>query len=173
MSQDCPVCYEAIQGDAIRPLECGHVICVTCSFKINPPRCPLCRSSFHNDYRDSSGESEDTLHIMSVSDPIDIPYYGNEDYNDPDDFIVSTSNPRRRRRRQRTIVGSAPDVLLTAAPLPISPEEAETILAELMGTRNPARRKDEKHSTSDKTKQARRNNRNRWRDSNMIHGTDE
>ena len=173
MSQDCPVCYEAIQGDAIRPLECGHVICVSCSLRINPPRCPMCRSNFHNDYSDRSPESEDTLHIMSISDPIDIPYYGIDDYNDPDDFAVLTSNSRRRRRRQRTIVGSAPDVLVTATPLPISPEEAETILAELMGTREQTRKKDEKRSISDKAKQVRRNNRNRWKDSNMNNGIDE
>ena len=109
---------------------------------------------------------------MSISDPIEIPSYDNDEYDDPDDFFVS-GNPRRRRRRQRTIVGSAPDVLVSAAPLPISPEEAETILAELMGTRAPTIKRDESRSTNDKVRQMRRNNRNRWRDSNMNHGIDE
>ena len=172
MSQDCPVCYESIQGDAIRTLECGHIICATCSYKIKPPRCPMCRSVFHTESGRQTPDIEDTLHIMSISDPIEIPSYDNDEYDDPDDFFVP-NNPRRRRRRQRTIVGSAPDVLVSAAPLPISPEEAETILAELMGTRAPAIKREESRSTNDKVRQMRRNNRNRWRDSNVNHGTDE
>ena len=132
----------------------------------------MCRTEFYNDHGCQSPDDEDTLHIMTISDPIEIPSFDSDGYNDPDDFFVS-NNPRRRRRRQRTIVGSAPDVLVSAPPLPISPEEAETILAELMGAREPARKKDEKRSTSDKVKQIRRNNRNRWRDNNMHHGSDE
>ena len=173
MSQECPVCYEVIQGDMIRPLDCGHIICLQCSYRIKPPRCPMCRSEFYNDCGTQSPDSEDTLHIMSITNPIEIPSYDSDEYNDPDDFIVSNNTTRRRRRRQRTIVGSAPDMLVTAQPLPISQEEAETIIAELMGTREQARSREDRRSTNDKLRQIRRNNRNRWRDGNMNHGSDE
>ena len=176
MSQECPVCYESIQPDEVRVLDCSHIVCTQCSFKIHPPRCPMCRTGFVNPRSDvSSPGPEETLHQMHVSTPIQIPSYDSDGYNDIDDFFVAPVDraPRRRRRRQRTVVGSAPSVLSSAAPLPISPSEAETILAELMGTRAPSEERCENHSTSDRSKQIRRNNRNRWRTDNMNHRMDE
>ena len=138
MSQDCPVCYESILGDSIRRLECGHILCTTCCYKIDPPKCPMCRKEFDFGRREVySPDVEETLHRMSISEPIRIPSYESDDYNDLDDIHLETGTSRRRRRRPRTIVGSAPSVLVSAPPLPISPSEAETILAELMGTREP------------------------------------
>ena len=46
-SRDCPVCLEAIQGQNVHELSCGHALHATCyiqCLKRGRASCPLCRS---------------------------------------------------------------------------------------------------------------------------------
>lgn len=42
--QQCPVCYETIEPDALIVPNCTHMICDTCVRKCD--NCPLCRDKY-------------------------------------------------------------------------------------------------------------------------------
>jgi hypothetical protein len=41
---ECPICYETITIEQYQHLECSHIICKTCTSKLQQCLCPLCRA---------------------------------------------------------------------------------------------------------------------------------
>ncbi len=41
---ECPICYEIITSEQYQHLDCSHIICKTCTRKLQQCLCPLCRA---------------------------------------------------------------------------------------------------------------------------------
>lgn len=41
---DCPVCFDALEGQIVTRPPCGHEVCLRCLTSLRERRCPMCRA---------------------------------------------------------------------------------------------------------------------------------
>lgn len=85
VNEECPICFEKIQGINNCTTPCGHVFCFRCITEAmnNNSRCPCCRQELVESRSNSSGDGGDI--DIEHSDNEDEDDYDDEDYEDEDD----------------------------------------------------------------------------------------
>ena len=163
---ECPVCFEPDTSRTIEPLYCGHHICSVCIMKIDPPRCPLCRTPYRTHAHMPIEEPESPRWIHDYGLDIDI-----EQHTPNIDIPRHTPSidiPHQRTRRRRSVAHSAPSILQsTRHPIPtITDSEFDEIRQAIRYRSTPNTEHQANiqptESISDRHKQQNRETRNRW-----------
>ena len=87
---NCGVCYEDLESDQFKILECSHKLCKNCLPKLKKLECPFCRASFAEDKQPDEEEEyiiHTTTNLQNQLSVLETQYDRRLD--------------RRRRRRER------------------------------------------------------------------------
>ena len=132
---ECPVCYEIVAEDKRQILECAHFLCQICLSRLCAAQCPLCRAPITT-YQVVNIQEPLVLTILPMPTP-----------------AVRRRRRRRRRRRQPEERGRVIQTLTQEEILEITEGETLTPIPPVSPIR----------STSDRSRQKRRSERNRWK----------
>lgn len=168
---DCPICYDVVEGDKVRKLNCEHTLCMICLQRLRSKLCPFCRAPITIPYKQRllpTNNDEDELDLddsffwedvdgyeFEFSVQIAIPQRRRRHRSLS--FSDVTPVPRRRARRRRRRIHSDSDAEPPVVPLVVDPDEIVTPTPVLMTERA------EPQSESDKDRQRARSGRDTWR----------
>lgn len=107
ISDECPVCLDAVESTLCVRSPCSHTICLKCFTKLNPLRCPLCRDDF-------------TEYIPGRDRPFILGRLNELHLDDSDDAVYIVT---RRPVQRESIVGLTPIHRATTLNLPVTPLE--------------------------------------------------